>query len=227
MGLLAAALTALPEETQAMVPPELISATVENAVGSPQGRSRTDFVRVHALADSGSRGSSLLWLGAMGLLLAVVLLTVVFASRDGSSASNKVAKAEVSALSAAKRAEAAMRERLQGDWLLKRMNHAGFEFAGVDQVSVTFERDQLTVHGAQGFAGTYRLDAEKDPIRIDWTLANGAILHGIIEIQADTLAMSFAEKFVQGGVFQPLPNPPADFQPGPDNWLMTASLRKP
>jgi RNA polymerase sigma factor (sigma-70 family) len=230
MGLLVAALTALPEQTPAAVPPELLSATVENAVGPPPDPSRTNFVRVQALADSGGRGRSLLWTGAMAALLGTVVLTLLVAARGcnsgGSSAANDAAKAEVDALPAAQRVEAAMRERLQGVWPLKRMNHAGFEFAGLDQVRATFERDRLTV-GGPDFTGIYRLDAAKDPIRIDWTLANGAILHGIIEIKADTLAMSFAEKLVQGGVFQPLPDPPADFQPGPDNWLMTASLRKP
>jgi RNA polymerase sigma factor (sigma-70 family) len=232
LGLLAAALTALPEETQSAVPPDLLSATVEHAVGSPHGQAQTNSTRVQALADAGGRGSLLLWPGAIAALLVAVLSTLYFAapSRPGSgggTASNNTAKAEVNALSVAKRLEAEMSERLQGDWLLKRMNHGGFEFAGVNQVGVTFERDRLTLHGAPGFTGTYRLDGEKDPIRIDWTLENGAILHGIIAIQADTLAMSFTEKRVQGNVFQPLPDPPADFQPGPDNWLMTASLRNP
>jgi uncharacterized protein (TIGR03067 family) len=232
MGLLAAALTALPEETQAAVPPELLSATVENAVGSPHGHAPTSSARVKALADAGGRGSSLLWPGAIVGLLVAVLPTLYFAAprtpgNGSGNTSTNTAKAEVNALSPAERLAADMRERLQGDWLLTRMNHFGVEIGFVDQVVVTFERDRFTMPGPGDFHGIFRLDAEKDPIRIDWTLDNKAVLHGIIEIQGDSLAMSFTEKLVQGGVYQPLPDPPADFQTGPQKWLMEFSPRKP
>jgi uncharacterized protein (TIGR03067 family) len=201
-------------------------------VGSPQGLARTNSGRVQALANSGSRGSSLLWPAAIAALLVAGAPTLYFAAprRPGSgsgNASNNTANAEVTALSPAERLAADMRKRLQGDWLITRMNHFdGGEIVFVDQVVVTFERDRFTMPGDGDFHGTFRLDAEKDPIRIDWALDNKAVLHGIIKFQGDTLAMSFSEERV-GNVYRPLPDPPADFQTGPQRWLMEFSPHKP
>jgi uncharacterized protein (TIGR03067 family) len=64
---------------------------------------------------------------------------------------------------------------------------------------VTFKDNQMTFMGT---SGTYRIDAGKDPMQLDWTV-RGAVGHWIFKLDGDELTLA---------VMQGLDRP-ADFSP--------------
>jgi uncharacterized protein (TIGR03067 family) len=106
-------------------------------------------------------------------------------------------------------------ERLQGTWTLSSMIQGGDPIPGA-RGQMSLDGQRLTfVLGAVTTSGTYQVDAEKNPMRLDWTL-DGGVLHGIFAFHDDTLTLCVA----QPADGQPVTEPPADFSPGPGRLLM-------
>ena len=67
------------------------------------------------------------------------------------------------------------------------------------QAALTFKNNEMTFLDNPG---TYRIDAGKDPMQLDWTV-NGSVSHWIFKLDGDELTLAA----MQG------PDRPADFNP--------------
>ena len=94
--------------------------------------------------------------------------------------------------------EQAVQNRLQGTWDATAMNIALMPIPG-RQAALTFKNNEMTFLDNPG---TYRIDAGKDPMQLDWTV-NGSVSHWIFKLDGDELTLAA----MQG------PDRPADFNP--------------
>ena len=184
-SVLAATLLSLSEQASAAVPQLLEATTVQGALGFGAGRlgsASNISARVVSLATWGVR--SLSWRGlrmAGSLLLLLALgggLSVLFLRPQP--------------------LEQAVQNRLQGTWDATAMNIALMPIPG-RQAALTFKNNEMTFLDNPG---TYRIDAGKDPMQLDWTV-NGSVSHWIFKLDGDELTLAA----MQG------PDRPADFNP--------------
>jgi uncharacterized protein (TIGR03067 family) len=189
-AVLAAALLRLAEQTTAAVPQLLEATTIRGArrfgTGKLTGASNVSS-RVANLATWGVR--SLSWHGlhiAGSLILLVALggsLSVVFLRPRPEP----------------------VETRLQGTWAEVSLNVDGSPIPG-GQGEVTFKDDEMTLLGT---VGTFRIDAAKAPIQLDWTV-QGQVSPHILEFDRDQLTLA---------VMHVPPGAPAGTQlPRPENF---------
>jgi RNA polymerase sigma factor (sigma-70 family) len=196
---LATALLGLSQQASAAVPPPLASTTVRAAMrfGTDADGDRSGAPgRVVDLAQWGIKSLSgrglrtvVALLVLLGLLVAVGALLLRHRPPEGP-------------IPQPQSAERPMHERLQGTWTLTSLNQGGVPVPGAGG-QLTFKDDQMTLLGV---AGTYRIDAEKDPMQIDWTV-QGAEVRGIFQLRGDELTLC--------------PTRAADFRPQPEKSVMT------
>jgi uncharacterized protein (TIGR03067 family) len=192
---LAATLLSLSQQASAAVPEPLEAITTQRALrfGSVSFGGVSNIPhRVTNLATSGVR--SLAWpkrLMAGGLLVLVALAGLL-----------------CGLLLRPRPEDASIKNQLQGSWAATSMNMGGIPIPG-PQARLTFQDNQLTLLGA---SGTYRIDAGKDPMQMDWTV-NGVVTHWILELHGDELTLCALQP-PDGQAGESLP-PPTDFRPQP------------
>jgi RNA polymerase sigma factor (sigma-70 family) len=181
-AVLAATLSNLPEQASAAVPPRLAAATVRRALrfgsGNVGGDSKTP-ARVVGLAEWGAKSLSGRRLRtAVALLMLLALLT-------GIGALLLRHRPPEGPVPPPQEAGESIRERLQGTWVMTSVTHDGVPVPGAEG-ELTFKDDQMTLAGV---SGTYRIDAAKDPMQLDWT-AQGRVLRVALELRGDELTLS-------------------------------------
>jgi RNA polymerase sigma factor (sigma-70 family) len=224
-GALAAALTSLTEQASAAVPPPLVNTTVRAAMrfrtDTTGGTSRVSArvvemvqwaVKVHGRrlragpAATTLRGSRTLQLG-VALLVTVGLLGAV----GWLLLRHRPAKELILPPGLAERPIA---ERLQGSWTATSLNMGGNQIPG-PQAELIFKDNQMTLSDT---SGTFRIDAAKDPMQLDWTVQGVAIPY-IFKLRGDEFTLC-----VMQGPDRPandaLPRP-SDFSPQPGKIIMT------
>ena len=97
--------------------------------------------------------------------------------------------------------EQTVQKQLQGTWAATSMNIGLMPIPGPN-AELTFKDDQMSLKTVQETSGSYRIDAGKDPMQLDWTV-NGAVGHWIFKLNGDELTLAV----MQG------PDRPADFNP--------------
>jgi RNA polymerase sigma factor (sigma-70 family) len=196
---LAAALLGLSQQASAAVPPPLVSTTLRAAMrfgaGTGGGTSGAP-ARVVDLAEWGVKS-----LSGPGLRTAVALLVLVglLGAVGGLLLRHRSPEGPILP---PQPAEGPVHERLQGTWTLKSVTDGGIAVPGAEG-QLTFKDNQMTLLGT---SGTYRIDAEKDPMRIDWTV-QGAVIHGIFQLHGDELTLCCTQS--------------PDFSPQPGKMVMT------
>jgi RNA polymerase sigma factor (sigma-70 family) len=193
---LAAALLNLPAQASAAVPQQLEATTVQEALQFSSGKlgSASNIpARVVYLATWGVRSLSRRGFWTAGALL---VLLILMGTLGGLFLRHRPAPLPI-------------HERLQGTWTVISMNQGGFEIPGA-QAQLTFKDDQMTLSDTPG---TFRIDAEKDPMQIDWTI-QGRVSHGIFKLQGDELTLCFMAQSPDDPPAQ-LTRRPADFSPQP------------
>jgi uncharacterized protein (TIGR03067 family) len=104
--------------------------------------------------------------------------------------------------------DVSMRNRLQGTWSAVSTNMDGIQIPGELLAQVAFKDNQMTLLDS---VGTYRIDAAKDPLQLDWTV-QGRVSHYIFKLQEDELTLCVSQPPPGGPVDKELP-PPQDFSP--------------
>jgi uncharacterized protein (TIGR03067 family) len=204
---LAATLLSLPEQASAAVPQPLEATTVQGALrfGSGNLGSASNIpARVVNLATWCVR--SLAWrklrlIGGLLVLLALggLLGGLFLRPRPGGES---------------------VRDRLQGTWAATSMNIGGIPIPG-PQAQLTFKDNQMTFSGT---SGTYRVDADKGPMQLDWT-AEGAVIPWIFELRGGELTLSALQS--PDGPPGQGPARPADFSPQPGKNVITFTRLRP
>jgi RNA polymerase sigma factor (sigma-70 family) len=199
-GVLAATLLSLSEHAAAAVPQLLEATTVQAALrfgAGNLGSASNIPARVVNLARWGVWSLSWRGLRIAGRLLLLVALSgallVLFLRL--------------------RPVEQPVQNRLQGTWAVASMTIAGVPILG-SQAQVTFKDKQMTLSGT---SGTYRIDAAKDPMQIDW-IVGGGVTQGIFELHGDELTLCFTQS--PGGPPGNEPPRPADFSPQPGKMVM-------
>jgi RNA polymerase sigma factor (sigma-70 family) len=198
---LAAVLVGLSQRASAAVPPPLASTTVRAAMRSAAGTSGAS-ARVVDLADWGVKS-----LSGRSLLIAVALLVLV-GLLGGVGALHLRHRSPEGPIPQPQPAEGSIHERLQGAWTLTSLNQGGVLVPGAAG-QLTFKGDEMTLLDV---SGTYRIDADKHPMQIDWTV-QGAVIHGILQLRGDELTLCTTQA--------------ADFRPQPDKSVMTFNRQRP
>jgi len=197
-GALAAALTSLSEQTSASVPPPLVKTTIRAALrfgaGKTGGASRVS-ARVVELAQWAVKSPT-----GRGLQMAVALLVIVglLSAVGWLILRHRSAKEPTHQAGSAGRT---IHDRLQGAWSVKSVFQGGVPVPQAEG-KLTFVGDQMTLLGTPG---TYRIDTEKNPMQIDWTV-QGAVIHGIFKLDNDELTLCVMQA--------------ADFNPEPGKTVM-------
>jgi uncharacterized protein (TIGR03067 family) len=106
-----------------------------------------------------------------------------------------------------------LQDRLQGTWAITSMTMGGIPIRG-SQAQITFSGDRMTLLDV---TGTYRIDAGKNPMQIDW-IAQGGVTQGILELRGDQLTLCFVQ--VPAGPQANATPRPADFSPQPGKMVM-------
>jgi RNA polymerase sigma factor (sigma-70 family) len=170
-GALAVMLLTLSQQARAAVPPPVASTTVRRALQFGAGHSATapDMpAKVAQLAEWGLKSLSM-----HGLRMAIALLVVVGLV------------AVLGGLFLRPRpVDGSIQNRLQGTWSAVSLNVDGIPIPG-SQAQVTFTDNQMTLLDT---FGTYRIDAAKDPMQLDWTV-QGGVSHHIFELRGDELTL--------------------------------------
>jgi RNA polymerase sigma factor (sigma-70 family) len=175
-GVLAAMLLALAQQARAAVPPPVVRATVHRALRFSAGKSLTapDMpAKVVQLAEWGLKP-----LSRPGVRTAIALL--VLAAVGGALLILFLRPRPVGNLPV----DESIANRLQGTWAADSMNVNGIPIPGA-QVQVIFKDNQMTFSGT---VGTYRIDAAKDPMQLDWTVGN-TVTHWIFDLRGDELTL--------------------------------------
>jgi RNA polymerase sigma factor (sigma-70 family) len=199
---LAAALVSLPGQASAAVPQQLEATTVQEALRFSSGKlgSASNIpARVVDLATWGVRSLSRRGLQTAGALLVLVIL---MGSLGGLFLRPRPP-------------ELSIEERLQGTWTVTSMNQDGIEIPN-SLAQLTFKDDQMTLSDT---SGTFRIDAGKDPMQIDWTV-QGRVAHGIFRLQGEELTLCFIAKSAKDPPGS-LSDRPADFSPQPGKSIAT------
>jgi RNA polymerase sigma factor (sigma-70 family) len=210
-ALFAATLSELSQQSLAAVSQSLTANTVQGALEFRAGkidRALDIPVRVLNLARWGVRFVSPHWLrmAAVALTLMVLcggLVVLLLWLRPVE---------EVRPVEQVRPVEEPVQNRLQGSW-------TGAGMAPGGQPELILDDRRMTLHGMNGI---YELDAQKNPMRIDWS-AQGIVFHFIFELQGDQLKLCFA----QDPDGKPSREPPADFSPGPGKALMLFKWLRP
>jgi uncharacterized protein (TIGR03067 family) len=93
-------------------------------------------------------------------------------------------------------------EKLQGTWQVTSVEERGRSRLQREAITVFIDKETMTVTigGEMDFKGTFKLDPSKKPKTIDVTIAEsrrdkekGKVLHGIYEVDKDTLKWCMAE----------------------------------
>jgi RNA polymerase sigma factor (sigma-70 family) len=207
-GLFSAVLADLPGNADAAVPTELAAATVDHAVRFSNGGG--EGVRVvpnpvlelatrHLRATHGWRFVGLAITLCLGTAFCVIGGMVLSSSR----------------------AEKPIVERLQGKWVLQSMNIGGRLTPGAQlgESWMKFTGDQVTsmFGGLVPFSATYRIDAEKNPKRLNWSGPPAIFI-----LEGETLTICIGHE-VDG---RP-PDAPTDFTPGPHKSVMVFERERP
>jgi RNA polymerase sigma factor (sigma-70 family) len=199
-GVLVASLVRLSEQASAAVPQSLEATTVQGALrfgaGTFGGTSNIS-ARVVSLARWGVR--SLAWRkllvggGVLALATLVGALSVLFlALRPGAQS---------------------LQDRLQGTWAITSMNMGGIPISG-SEAQITITGNQMTLLDVPG---TYRIDARKNPMQIDW-IVQGGVTQGVFEFRGDQLTLCFVQD--RAGPQASAAPRPADFSPQPGKMVM-------
>jgi RNA polymerase sigma factor (sigma-70 family) len=197
-GVLATALATLPQDARAAVPPHLALTTARLAVRVATGKmGRGPDVPAH-LVDLAAQGLPSPFRRALGTAAALIaliglvgILAVLLRGRRG--------------------IEKPVPVPLQGTWTVKAMTWNGVPAPAGMQGQLTLDANQMVLTTAVvRVAGPYQIDAEKNPMRIDWT-PFGATLHGIFELHGDTLTIC---------INLTSDETPTGFTAGPENGLL-------
>jgi uncharacterized protein (TIGR03067 family) len=105
-------------------------------------------------------------------------------------------------------------DRLQGTWDEASLNINGIQIDR-PQAQVIFKDDQMTLSDT---VGTFRIDAAKDPMQLDWTV-QGRVSHMIFKLQEDELTLCISQPLGGGPADQELPRP-QDFSPQQGKLIM-------
>jgi uncharacterized protein (TIGR03067 family) len=112
--------------------------------------------------------------------------------------------------------------RPAGAWpVLERLEDRTLLTKFTSQAQIIFRNNQMTLLDVPG---TYRIDAEKDPMQIDW-IVQGGVNQGIFELRGDQLTLCFMQ--TPGGPSANAPPRPADFGPQPNKMVMTLDRLQP
>jgi RNA polymerase sigma factor (sigma-70 family) len=192
---LAATHLSLSQQASAAVPESLEAITTERALrfGSGNLGGVSDIPhRVTSLATSGVRSLASPKLRMAGLLMLVALAALV-----------------LGLVLRPRPVDDSINERLQGTWDATAVNIRGFQVPGRPASQVTFDGTQMTLAGT---SGSYRIDAAKDPMHLDW-IVQGMATRGIFKVDRDELTLCFMEA-PDAPAGNPLPRP-TDFSPQP------------
>jgi RNA polymerase sigma factor (sigma-70 family) len=198
-GALAAALLGLSQQASAAVPEPLARTTLRAAMrfgAGPDGAPGAP-ARVVDLAEWGVKS-----LSGHGLRTAVTVL-VLLGLLGAAGAPLLRHRSPEGPIPRSQAAEGPIDERLQGTWTLTSMTDGGVPVPGAEG-QLTFRDDQMTLTGVSGRFQV--VDAEKDPMRIDWTV-QGAVIHGIFQLRGDELTLCCTQA--------------TDFNPQPGKTVMT------
>jgi RNA polymerase sigma factor (sigma-70 family) len=205
-GVLAAMLLTLSQQGRAAVPSQVASTTVRRALRFSAGNSRTASdmpAKVVHLAEWGLKS-----LSRHGLRMAIALLAVI----------GLVAVLGWLFLRP-RPVDVAIQNRLQGTWGAVSMNMDGRPMVPGPQMQVTFKDNQMTLLDT---VGTYRIDAAKNPMQLDWTV-RGGVVRQIFELQGDELTLCVS--YSPDPAAKNLPRP-QDFSPRPGK-IVTVYRRLP
>jgi RNA polymerase sigma factor (sigma-70 family) len=170
-GVLAATLLTLSQQARAAVLPHVASTTVRWALQFSAGNRRTASdmpAKVVNLAEWGLKS-----LSRHGLRMAIALLSVV-----------GLITVLGSLYLRPKSVEGSIQNRLQGTWGAVSLNVGGIPIPG-PQAQVVFTDNQMRLLDT---VGTYRIDAAKDPMHLDW-IVQGRVSHMIFELHGDELTL--------------------------------------
>jgi RNA polymerase sigma factor (sigma-70 family) len=187
-------LSTLSQEASATAPPQLATTTVRRAIrfasGKPSGAAKIPN-EIRELAEWGVRSFPS---RRLQVAVAVAVLLGLFALIGGL------------VLVLRGGAEKSIAEQLQGTWRMKSMVINGVPAPPLFlQTTLTFQGNRMTLAQA---TGTFRIDADKNPMHIDWVRPDGTS-RGILELRENTLTIAVG-----------LDARPADLAPGPRNSIM-------
>jgi RNA polymerase sigma factor (sigma-70 family) len=199
-GALTATLAAVSQQVRAAAPAQLATTTVARAIRFGGTKAAPDIpVEIRELAEWGVQS-----LPRRGVQVAVAVGVLLLLCALG-----------LALLLVLRGSEPAMAERLQGTWQMTAFNIAGNPAPPQAlQAKLVFNKDRVALTTAQGaalMAGTFRVDADKNPMEMDWILPNG-ISRGIFKLEGKTLTIAV---FTGAGAGRP-----ADFTPGPGKSVM-------
>jgi RNA polymerase sigma factor (sigma-70 family) len=210
-GALAAALLSLSQKTSAAVPPPLVNTTVRAAMRFRAGKTRGAShlsAQVLRLAQWDVKSPS-----GRGLQIAVAILVMVGLPSVVGWLLLRHRPAKEPILQSGL-VERPIEERLQGSWAATALNMGGNQIPG-PQAQVTFKDNQMTLSDT---SGTFRIDAAKDPMQLDWTVQRVAIPY-IFKLRGDEFTLCVLQG-PGGPGNDPLPRP-TDFSPQPGKVIMT------
>jgi RNA polymerase sigma factor (sigma-70 family) len=197
---LAAVLLSLSERASAAVPELLEATTTQRALryGSGNLGSASNIPeRVMNLARSGVRSlawSKLRMAGGLLMLVALAGLLCGLFLRH-------------------RTVDESVKNRLQGTWAATSMNMGGMPVPGA-QAQVIFKDDQMTLSDT---SGTFRIDAAKDPMQLDW-IVQGVAIPYIFKLSGDEFTLCVMQK-LDGPANDAFPRP-TDFSPQPGKIIM-------
>jgi uncharacterized protein (TIGR03067 family) len=168
--MLAALLLTLSQQARAAVPPQVASTTVRRALrfSAGNGRTASDMpAKIVQLTEWGLKSLSRRRLRMTIALLVVIGLVAVLGWL----------------FLRPRPVDVSIRNRLQGTWVADEMNMDGIPVPA--RMQVTFKDNQMTLLDT---VGTYRIDAAKNPMQLDWTV-QGGVSHWIFELQGDELML--------------------------------------
>jgi uncharacterized protein (TIGR03067 family) len=112
-----------------------------------------------------------------------------------------------------------VQNRLQGTWAISSMTMGGIPIPGA-QAQITITGNQMTLLDVPG---TYRIDAGKNPMQIDWIVPTG-VTPGIFEFRGNQLTLCLVQD--PAGPQANAPPRPADFSPQPGKMVMIFNRRE-
>jgi RNA polymerase sigma factor (sigma-70 family) len=231
-GLLAATLSALPQDAFAAVPAQLLRQTVRGAVSFSAGRAASGSGASDRAAKLAAAQVALWGASATKAIIAASLSGALVCTAAGllvwRAAGENVAGGNAGDRTIAENAvvenavvEKPIEERLKGTWLLQ----PGCTFHGELVPIVPAERRGIKLgdNGRMDEGSAYRVDTGKRPMEIDWII-NGNSWPGIFKLEGDTLTICHSLAPPDNLPTKPLPT---DFTPGPGKavWVYSRDRR--